>query len=149
MNTTTTRVLILDQITQTELFEVCMATILQEGKMHSTLLSSAKQTTLCILSLSGIIFEMRLFNLRINLFIYCGLFPLILVVFCVVSSFTMFRPNSLWPSSGDFYRYGPDSGRPDKDLWDQKIHPWSPFGAHGAADRGGESLRFQVSIVRR
>ena len=36
------------------------------------------------------------------LFIYCGLFPLILVVFCVVSSFTTFRPNSLWPSSGDF-----------------------------------------------
>ena len=34
-------------------------------------------------------------------------------------------------------------------LWDQKIHPWSPFGARGAADRGGESLRFQVSIVRR
>ena len=26
-------------------------------------------------------FEMRLFNLRINFFIYCGLFPLILVVF--------------------------------------------------------------------
>ena len=45
-------------------------------------------------------------NLRINfyLFIYCGLFPLILVVFCVVSSFTMFRPNSLWPSSGDLPR---------------------------------------------
>ena len=31
----------------------------------------------------------------------------------------------------------------------KKIHPWSPFGAHGAADRGIESLRFQVSIVRR
>ena len=31
----------------------------------------------------------------------------------------------------------------------KKIHPWSPFGACGAADRGGESLRFQVSIVRR
>ena len=46
------------------------------------------------------------FNLRINfyLFIYCGLFPLILVVFCVVSSFTTFRPNSLWPSSGDLPR---------------------------------------------
>ena len=45
-------------------------------------------------------------NLRINfyLFIYCGLFPLILVVFCVVSSFTTFRPNSLWPSSGDLPR---------------------------------------------
>ena len=43
---------------------------------------------------------------RINfyLFIYCGLFPLILVVFCVVSSFTTFRPNSLWPSSGDLPR---------------------------------------------
>ena len=44
-------------------------------------------------------------NLRINFysFIYCGLFPLILVVFlCVVSSFTTFRPNSLWPSSSDF-----------------------------------------------
>ena len=32
---------------------------------------------------------------------------------------------------------------------DQKIHPWSPFGARGAANRGVESLRFQVSIVRR
>ena len=44
--------------------------------------------------------------MRINfyLFIYCGLFPLILVVFCVVSSFTTFRPNSLWPSSGDLPR---------------------------------------------
>ena len=31
----------------------------------------------------------------------------------------------------------------------KKIHPWSPFGARGAADRGVESLRFQVSIVRR
>ena len=43
---------------------------------------------------------------RINfyLFIYCGLFPLILVVFCVVSSFITFRPNSLWPSSGDLPR---------------------------------------------
>ena len=38
-------------------------------------------------------FEMRLLNLRINFFIYCGLFVLILVVFCVVSSFTTFRPN--------------------------------------------------------
>ena len=38
------------------------------------------------------------------LFIYCGLFHLILVVFCVVSSFTTFRPNSLWPSSGDLPR---------------------------------------------
>ena len=46
-------------------------------------------------------------------------------------------------------RYGPDSERPDKDLLDQKIHPWSPFGACGTADRGVESLRFQVSIVRR
>ena len=35
---------------------------------------------------------MRLFNLRI-IFIYCGLFPLILVVSCVVSSFTTFWPN--------------------------------------------------------
>ena len=32
-------------------------------------------------------FETRLLNLRINFFIYCGLFVLILVVFCVVSSF--------------------------------------------------------------
>ena len=31
----------------------------------------------------------------------------------------------------------------------QKIHPWSPFGARGATDRGVESLLFQVSIVRR
>ena len=31
----------------------------------------------------------------------------------------------------------------------KKIHPWSPFGARGAADRGVESLRFQVSTVRR
>ena len=31
--------------------------------------------------------------LRIHFFIYCRLFVLILVVFCVVSSFTTFRPN--------------------------------------------------------
>ena len=31
----------------------------------------------------------------------------------------------------------------------KKIHPWSPFGARGTADWGVESLRFQVSIVRR
>ena len=46
-------------------------------------------------------------------------------------------------------RYGPDCRRPDKDLYDQKIRLWSPFGARDAADRGVESLRFQVSIVRR
>ena len=37
----------------------------------------------------------------------------------------------------------------DPTLEDQKIHPWSPFGARGAVDRGVESLWFQVSIVRR
>ena len=29
----------------------------------------------------------------------------------------------------------------------KKIHPWSSFRARGAADKGVESLRFQVSIV--
>ena len=36
-------------------------------------------------------------------------------------------------------------GRKNKD---QKIQPWSPFGARGAADLGVESLQFQVRIVR-
>ena len=31
-----------------------------------------------------------------SIFIYCGPFVLILVVFCVVSSFTTFRPNFTW-----------------------------------------------------
>ena len=31
------------------------------------------------------------------IFIYCGLLVLILVVFCVVSSFTTFRPNFMFP----------------------------------------------------
>ena len=43
-------------------------------------------------------------------------------------------------------RYGPDSGRPDKDLWDKKSILDRPS---GPVDRDGESLRFQVSIVRR
>ena len=60
-------------------------------------------------------FEDEAFNLRINFYLL-QTFPLHLGSFCVVSSFTTFRPN---------------------------------FGARGAADRGVESLRFQVSIVRR
>ena len=38
-------------------------------------------------------FEMRLLNLRINFYLLRTFFVLILVVFCVVSSFTTFRPN--------------------------------------------------------
>ena len=34
-----------------------------------------------------------LYKQYLGVFIHCGLFVLILVVFCVVSSFTMFRPN--------------------------------------------------------
>ena len=56
----------------------------------------------------------------------------------------------------DNYKFAtdPDYGRPDKEnklliYKTKKIHPWSPFGARGAADRGVESIRFQVSIVRR
>ena len=38
-------------------------------------------------------FEMRLLNLRINFFIYCGLFVLILVIFVLFLLFTTFWPN--------------------------------------------------------
>ena len=113
-------------------------------------------------------FEMRLFNLRINFFIYCGLFVLILVgVFCIVSFFHYVSAKfHLWPSSGDLPR--PRIGMlrlvtvspvitafhscclsRHVFLLDQKIHPWLPFGARGVADRGVESLRFHVSIVSR
>ena len=59
-----------------------------------------------ILSLIGIILRWG-FLIWELIFIYCELFVLILVgfFFCVVSSFTTFRPNfHLWPSSGDLPR---------------------------------------------
>ena len=56
----------------------------------------------------------------------------------------------------DNYKFGTDPAMEDQirrtNNWIykiKKIHPWSPFGASGAADRGVESLRFQVSIVKR
>ena len=45
-----------------------------------------------VLSLIGIILRWGFLICEL-IFIYCGLFVLILVVFCVVSSFTTFRPN--------------------------------------------------------
>ena len=137
-------------------------------------------------------------------------FPPHLGSFCVVSSFTTFRPNSLWPSSGDLprprigmlslvtvspvitafhscclshhvfgqvnlwpawvgfetaifwqcspgteetHRLYPLRRRAIKDgfFWSHKSSSGLPESGpyRGAADRGGESLRFQVSIVRR
>ena len=49
-------------------------------------------------------FEMRLFNLRINFFIYCGLFVLILVVFVLFFFHYVSAIFHLWPSSGDLPR---------------------------------------------
>ena len=54
----------------------------------------------------------------------------------------------------DNYKFGTDPTMEDqirrKKNWIyKKIQPWSPFGARGTADRGVESLRFQVCIVRR
>ena len=50
-------------------------------------------------------------------------------------------------------RYGPDDGRPVKETnnWIHKTKKSNidhPLRGRGAADRGVESLRFQVSIVR-
>ena len=125
---------------------------------------------------------MRLLNLRIIFFIYCGLFVLILVVFCVVSSFTTFRPNfTSGLSSGDLPR--PRIGMlslvtvspvitafhscclshhvfDQVNLWPAWVGFETAFfwlgspgtvetQRRGTADRGVESHRFQVSIVRR
>ena len=55
----------------------------------------------------------------------------------------------------DNYKFGADPSMEDQirktNNWiykTKKIQPWLPFGAHGAVDRGMESLQFQVSIVR-
>ena len=53
----------------------------------------------------------------------------------------------------DNYKLGTDPTMEDKirrtNNWIYKTKNPSPFGARGAAGRGIESLRFQVSIVRR
>ena len=60
------------------------------------------------------------------------------------------------PIKKDNYKFGTNPTmenqikRTNNWIYKTKISkPWSPFGARGAADGGIESLRFQVSIVRR
>ena len=116
-------------------------------------------------SLIGIIFEMRLLNLRINLYLL-RTFILILVVFVLfllslrfgqISPLAFFRwfiatsdrnaescnrIPSYYPTMEDQIR------RTNNWIYKtKKIHPWSPFGARGAADRGVESLRFPWALL--
>ena len=109
-------------------------------------------------------FEMRFLNLRINFFIYCKLFVLILVVFCCFFFHYVSAKFHLWPSSGDLQR--PRIGMLtlvtvspvitafhscclSHHVFDQ-VNLWPAWvGIETAVDRGVESLRFQVSIVRR
>ena len=75
---------------------------------------------------------MRLLNLRINFFfIYYGLFFLILVVF--VLFLLSLRFGQISPLSSDNAHLEPQR-------LNASIHPWSPFGARGTADRGVESI---------
>ena len=108
------------------------------------------------LSLIGIILRW-VFLIWELIFIYCGLIVLILVVlffffFCVHNVSAKFH---LWPSSGDLP--WPRIGMLSLVTVFPVITAFHScclsrhvfFGARGAADRGVESLRFQVSIVRR
>ena len=105
--------------------------------------SSGRATIYYILVFNWNNFEMRFLNLRINFYLSRTFCPH-LGSFCVVSSFTTFRPNF---TSGLLQVILP---RPRIGMLSLvTVSPVITEGARDAADRGIESLRFQVSIVRR
>ena len=84
-------------------------------------------------------FEMRLLNLRINFYLLQTFCPHLGIFFFFVCFFFHYVKFGTDPTLEDQIRI----------YKTKKIHPCSPFGARGAADRSVESLRFQVTIVRR
>ena len=89
---------------------------------------------------------MRLLNLRINFYLLRTFCPHLGNFLCCFFFNYVSAKFHLWPSSGDLPRPRIDRNAescnriPSKRIW---------VGARGAADRGVESLWFQVNIVRR